>query len=111
MSTWVHKRGDTSPPITGTLYNAQGAPANLTGATVTLQARGRRDSTLKINRVVAGPGGGALDATGQWQFQFTAEEADTAGVYLFELQVDNALEQTFPTGSYGVLIIVEDLEP
>jgi hypothetical protein len=75
---YYNKVGDTAPAVTDTLLDRNGVAVNLTGATVKLHAVDRLGNPVVASGTVTGPAGGALDTTGQVQYQQVAGDVAVA---------------------------------
>ena len=103
-------RNDTAPAVVDTLQDYLGVAVNLTGATVRFHMTDRYGAT-KVNALATGPSGGALDTTGQVQYQWVAADTDTAGEYLAEWQVtfQNGKVETWPDNDHATVFVTADL--
>jgi len=72
------QRGDTAPPIRATLYDAEGNPVNLVGATVAFFMRRVRQRTLKID---SAPVTVVSPTEGQVSYAWQAGDTNEPGVY------------------------------
>lgn len=79
---WVN---DRNPSLSDQIFNADGTNPDLSSATVTAKMRAFGSSTLKINRAVD-----SKDASGNWRVDWQASDLDTAGEYLFWIEVATA---------------------
>lgn len=85
----ILQRFDTAPPLTATLYDAEGNVIDLTGATVTFGMRYRRSREDKILNAPAS----ILDApNGRVQYQWLATDTDQPGYF------DAHFRVTYPGG-------------
>jgi hypothetical protein len=111
MATYTVKKGDTAPSVSDVLLDASGNAVNLTGATVKFHMSSWDMTTVLINGSATGPNGGALDATGQVQYQWQAADVAAAGVYRAEWEVTFAAGavETWPDDSYATVDIPVDL--
>jgi len=90
------QRFDTRPPLSGTLYDAQGLPVNLTGATLTLDMR-RRFARVPLK--ISGAAVTVLDAlAGTFQYAWQAGDTDEPGEYDLWIRVDygGGARESFP---------------
>lgn len=103
-------RGDTAPAVTDTLQDYLGVVVNLTGAAVRFHMVDR-NGVVKVNAAATGPSGGALDTTGQVQYQWIAGDTDTAGEFLAEWQVtfQNGQVETWPDNDHATVFVAADL--
>lgn len=88
--------GDTAPDLTGTL-TSNGAPVNLTGATLAVHVR-KPDKTTVITLT-----GALVDApAGKWSAPWGATDLNQAGTYTVEVQVtySGGKVQTFGPGAF-----------
>ena len=106
---YYSRRGDTAP-LTDTLQNNLGIAVNLTGATIRFHAMDRLGVTL-VNALATGPGGGALDVTGQVRYAVVAADVVNALTAFVEWQVTfgDGTIQTWPQNDNGIWIIYPDL--
>jgi hypothetical protein len=104
MSTITIKRGDTAQTIADTLL-LNGAPLNLTGATVEAAWR------LRTGTVVTKQAATLVSAVaGTVSYQFVTTDVAAAGEYLFEWQITLPTGRlTVPSTDYHTLLIVDDL--
>lgn len=112
MATYTVKRGDTAPVVTDTLTDSAGAAVSLTGATVKFHMATWDLATVVIaNGTVTKVGGGALDATGQVQYQWQAADTLLRGVYKAEWQVtfSGGAVETWPNDGYAVVDVPMDV--
>lgn len=103
MSYFSIKRGDTSPSIAATLTDADGAPINLTGASVRFHMVG--SATVDAAAVIVSPTAGTV------RYDWQAGDTAAAGWYQAEWEVtyaDNAVE-TFPNAGTTRVRIDPDL--
>jgi hypothetical protein len=109
-ATYFIKQHDTAPPVTDTLEDSAGNPANLSGATVRFHMTDRGGGSV-VNAAATGPNGGALDATGQVQYQWVAGDTATAGQFLAEWQVtfQGGAIETWPDNDQALVVITPDL--
>jgi len=103
-------RNDTAPAVTDTLEDKSGNPVNLTGAAVRFHMSDRLGNVI-VSAAATGPGGGALDATGQVQYQWLAADTAVAGDYFAEWQVSfsGGAVETWPDSDKAIVRIVPDL--
>jgi hypothetical protein len=108
--TYYVKRGDTSPAVTDTLEDSSGTAVNLTSATVKF-AMTTFTGTVIVNGTATGPNGGALDNTGQVQYQWVSADTASAGQYWAEWQVtfSNGQIETWPNNDQAIVNITPDL--
>lgn len=111
MATYTVKQHDLSPVVTDTLEDNTGAAVNLTGAAVKFHMTDWTRATVIVNASATGPAGGALDSTGQVQYQWQAADVANAGVYLAEWQVTFAGGgiETWPNDGPAIVSIEADL--
>lgn len=74
--------GDRNPAASDTV-TINGVPVDLTGKTVTFKMRAVGSPTLKVNQAVS-----TKDASGNWTYNWGANDLDTAGKYLVWVTVD-----------------------
>lgn len=102
------KRGDDSPAITSTLYDAAGDPVNLTGATVRffMSKRGSDSTTVAGNGEIADD-----ETTGVVSYEWQEGDTDDPGDYEAEWEVTFAggAKQTFPNSGFVRVRILRDL--
>lgn len=108
MSTFTIKKNDTSPDLQATLTDADGAAVNLTGATVRFHMRLPGASSAKVD-AAGSIVGTATD--GVAKYSWSAGDTDTAGVYEaeFEITYSGGGIETFPSGGYILVNVLEDL--
>ena len=102
----VIKRGDTRSAIKAMLKSPEGAPVNLTGASVRF-IMVSLSGAPKIDRQID-----ALDASGGLVLvAMESADVDTAGVYRgeFEVTFPDGRKETYPNDDYLVISIVPDL--
>lgn len=101
------KQGDTAPAIAEQLFDGNGDPVNLAGASVKFMAWFPGDAAVKINASAT-----VTDAaTGKVSYTPTALNTDTAGDLLVEWQVTfggGAIE-TFPNSNWQKVRVVDDI--
>lgn len=97
--------------MTDTLLDSNGNAVNLTGSAVKFHMTSWDRSTVIVNASATGPAGGALDTTGQVQYQWLTADTLIAGVYRAEWQVTFAsgLIETFPDDSFAIVNMPSDL--
>jgi len=108
MADYSIKAGDTYPLLKATL-KADGAPVDLTGATVTFNARDANSGTVIVSGASAAFETDGSD--GKVKFTFSAAQTATAGTYQGEFVVDfgGGSIGTFPSASYIPFTITEDI--
>lgn len=100
----VLQRFDRSPSLLATLYDPNGEPEDLTGATaVTIYMRRRKPRTVKIAAGVAT----ILDAAnGRIEYPWAAADTNEPGVYDLWVKVDRAGSiESFPSSDSHVVRI------
>lgn len=102
------KTGDTSPALSVTLKDGDGAAVDLTGATVVFNMNDE-DGAQVINR-----GASTLvdAASGKAKYAWSAADTAAAGYYTaeFEVTYSDATVETFPNRGYLEVHIIDDLE-
>lgn len=101
------KQFDRLPVWAGTLYPVEnGAPLDLTGATLHFRAR-----QIGTSRVIGGVATNVAPYTGEWYYEPTAEDTAVAGDYLWEVTVvyPNGKPATWPNDGHGQLRINDSL--
>lgn len=97
MATFYYNKvGDTAPPVRDTLEDSTGAAVNLTGATVKFHAVDRLGAAVVASGTVTNWSGGAVDATGQVQYQQESGDVASARDLFVEWMVtfaDNRIER------------------
>jgi len=105
VADFTLKEGDTAPAIQATLYDINGNPVNLTGATVKFRMRPWNGGALIVDADATIVG----DSTnGVVEYQWVEADTDDPGEYAAEWVVDWALagEQTWPSDGYAKIEIV-----
>lgn len=100
LSPIVHALGARQPPVYGTIL-ADGAPVNLTGATVTFYMRPVGSATPKVTA-----GAAVVDnaTTGDVHYSWAAADVDTPGAFVGWWRVTQAGGQYEETPEFGILI-------
>lgn len=101
------KVGDTGLDLQGVVRDENGAPKDITAATVRFHMRPLAGGTVKVN-AVATNSQGAL-GTGAVTYSWAPVDIDTAGLFLGEWQITYASGdvQTFPNDRTGFLIQIQ----
>src|SRR5262245_23600217 len=101
MSDLTFVAGDTAPPVTGTILDKDGAPVNLTGATVRFQMRlviDRRWTVDADAEVVSAPDG---TVKYEWETGDLGEPGDYVSRW-FVTNSDTTIEHTTPQNTIAV---------
>lgn len=102
------KQNDTSPSLEATLKDGNGTVIDLTGATVNFHMRQIGKTTVKVDAsaTVSSPA-----TSGVVEYQWTASDTDTIGVFQgeFEVTYSTGAIETFPNGSYIAIEILDDI--
>lgn len=102
------KSGDTTPVITATLTDANGAAVNLTGATVRFVMKKGGTATPKV----AAAATVVSAVAGTVSYTWTGANTDTPGIYsaCWEVTFSGGTIQTFPNAGYTSVAILPDLD-
>lgn len=110
MATFSIKEGDTSPSIS---YTLSPETVILTGATVVFNMVDRA-GVAKISRgscSITDNGDGTATGTPTVQYNWTADDTDTAGLYRaeFEVTYSDSTVETFPNSDFIAVNVTKDL--
>lgn len=108
MADFTIKEGDTAPALHVTFIHDNGAPVNLTDATVVVNIRPHGGGDLLVDApatIVGDPKDGVVE------YQWATGDTDAPGDYDAEWLVTWALggQQTFPTNDFTTIEITADL--
>lgn len=103
---FIIKRRDTSPIYRGILKDGKGDIVNVTGATVRFHMFDQ-DGVVKVDAAAVINAGAAGDV----QYEWIADDTDTAGFYdtEFEVTYSGGRIETFPNNSFDRVHIGKDL--
>lgn len=103
----VLKRGDTAPPFSAILRDANGDPVDLTGASARLLMRFATTRKQKVAGACSIPN----PPTGQVVYQWATPDTDRAGVFELEVEVTygDFTVETFPRAGHQRVRIDEDV--
>ena len=107
MTDFTIKENDTSPALTATLQDDDGAAVDITGASVRFHMVKLNETATKIDAAADI----VSEALGQVKYQWLTADTDTAGIYRGEWEVtysDGTIE-TFPNDDMMEINIYEDL--
>lgn len=102
--TFTIKKDDTGPTIMEYLYDSDGSPINLTGASVEFHLLDPDGSTITVNSAAT-----IADATtGKVSYAWQAADTDTAGVFKREWQITfgSGMIVTVPNDGIGYPVII-----
>lgn len=91
------KQNDTAPSIKATLKDGSGTAIDLTDATIRFHMKAVGETSVKVDALCS-----IVDASaGIVQYNWTANDTDTAGTYYaeFEVTYDDGAIETFPNNS------------
>ena len=102
------KVGDTSPDIEVQALDADGVAVNTTGAGAEFHLTNGRTGVAKI---AAGVMVAVDAATGRWKYVWVTGDTDTAGQYVYEMQITfaDASIETFPNTGHNKLRMGKEL--
>ena len=100
-------QNDTTPDMTGTCLDGDGAAVDLSGSTLLFHMRRKGTATPKINSAASI----VIAASGTWKYEWLAGDTDTVGEFEFQLQVTfgGGDIRTFPNDGYNRLIVTEQI--
>jgi len=106
MTVYI-KQNDTSPALTGQLFNPDGSNPDLDGATVKFIMRSTAGGAAKVDSSATI----ITASTGNVKYVWSAANTDTVGSYEgeFEVTFSGGAVQTYPNKGYIKIEVVDDL--
>jgi hypothetical protein len=101
------KQNDTSPALTGQLFNPDGSNPNLAGSTVKFIMRPAAGGSAKVDASATV----VTASTGNVKYSWIAADTDTVGSFEgeFEVTFSGGAVQTYPNKGYLKIEVTDDL--